>query len=228
MARNKKLLGWGSLATTLTAALFVLSVQAVKAQPASTDSSASQAQSQDASQAANTSAARPNLAGTWTLNQKQSDDPRQKMQEAMKANANQNGSDDTNPGRTGRRRGRGGRGGMMMRQFSQLTITQTDKGLNVTGATGRLIATTEAQSNDQNADDNDGGMRRMRPAEAKWQGSQLVATSDMFGGAITRTFELSPDGKQLYMTTKMENQRLSQPVIYRFVYDAGKSSDNSQ
>lgn len=231
MARNKRLLGWSFATAMLTAALLVLSVQTVKAQSAGSDSSANQAQSQ-ASQTANTSAAKPNLAGTWTLNQKQSDDPRQKMQEAMNANGNQNGSSDTNPGRTGGRRGRGGRGGgMMMRQFSQLTISQTDKGLNVAGATGRLIATTEPQSNDQNAQDNQdngGGMMRMRPAEAKWQGSQLVATSDMFGSTITRTFELSPDGKQLYMTTKIESQRFSQPVSYRFVYDAGKPGDNSQ
>lgn len=232
MARNKRLLGWGSFATAmLTGALLVLSVQTVKAQSAGSDSSANRAQSQDASQTANTSTAKPNLVGTWTFNQKQSDDPRQKMQEAMNANGNQSGSSDTNPGRTGRRRGRGGRGGgMMMRQFSQLTITQTDKGLNVAGATGRLIATTEPQSNDQNAQDNQdngGGMMRMRPAEAKWQGGQLVATSDMFGNTITRTFELSPDGKQLYMTTKMESQRFSQPVSYRFVYDAGKSGDSS-
>lgn len=229
MARNKRLLAGGSFATAiLAAALLVLSVQTVNAQSAGSDSNASQAQNQPASQTANTSATKPNLAGTWTLNQKQSDDPRQKMQDAMNANANQNGSSDTNPGRTGGRRGRGGRGGMMMRQFSQLTITQTDKGLNVAGTTGRLIATTEPQANDQNSDDNGGGMRRMRPAEAKWQGSQLVATSDMFGGTTTRTFELSPDGKQLYMTTKMENQRFSQPVTYRFVYDAGKAADNSQ
>ena len=67
----------------------------------------------------------------------------------------------------------------------------------------------------------------MQPAEAKWQGSQLIATRDMFGGTITRTFELSPDGKQLFMTTKMENQRFSQPVTYRLVYDPAKS-DNSK
>ncbi|HTU33203.1 MAG TPA: hypothetical protein VMF66_05315 [Candidatus Acidoferrum sp.] len=234
MSGNQRLLGCASFAATaLTAALLVLSVQTTRAQSASNNSSASQAQSQDASKTANTSAAKPNLAGTWTLNQKQSDDPRQKMQEAMNANGDQ-GDSGGGGGRMGGRRGRGGQGGgMMMRQFSQLTITQTDKGLNVTGATGRLVATTEPQSSDQNAQDNQDngggrGMMRMQPAQAKWQGSQLVATSDMFGGTTTRTFELSPDGKQLYMTTKIENQRFSQPVTYRFVYDPGKSGDNSQ
>lgn len=224
MAGNKKLLGCGVFAAAvLMAALLVLSVQTMKAQSAGSDSSANQAQT------ANSSTAKPSLTGTWTLNQKQSDDPRQKMQEAMNANGNQ-GDSGGGSGRMGGRRGRGGQGGMM-RQFSQLTITQTDKGLNVAGATGRLIATTEPQSSDQTAQDNQdngGGMMRMQPAQAKWQGNQLVATSNMFGGTTTRTFELSPDGKQLYMTTKMENQRFSQPVTYRFVYDPGKSGNSSQ
>lgn len=225
MARNKRLLGCAAFATaTLTAALLLMSVQTAKAQSASSDSRANQTQT------ATSSTAKPSLAGTWTLNQKQSDDPRQKMQEAMNANGNQADSGGGS-GRMGGRRGRGGQGGMM-RQFSQLTITQTDKGLNVAGTTGRLIATTEPQSSDQNAQDNQdnsgGGMMRMQPAQAKWQGNQLVATSEMFGGTTTRTFELSPDGKQLYMTTKMENQRFSQPVTYRFVYDPAKSGNNSQ
>lgn len=119
----------------------------------------------------------------------------------------------------------------MMAQFSQLTIEQTDKATNITGASGRLIATTEpAAKEDQNAQDNNGGMMmRMPPAEAKWQDNKLVATSQGFGGGtVTRTFELSPDGKQLYVTTKMENERFSQPVTYKLVYDPAKSESNSQ
>lgn len=233
MARILKLTCAGFAAITLATALLFMPGQTAKAQSPSDNSTANQtSQSQNAPQAANGSAAKPNLVGTWTLNQKESDDPRAKMQEAMNANGDQGGSGATNPGRMGGRRGRGpgGGGGGMMRQFSQLTITQTGKGLNVAGEGGRLIATTEPQSNsDQNAQnnqDNGGGMMRMQPAEAKWQGNQLIASRDMFGGTITRTFELSPDGKQLYMTTKMENQRFSQPVTYRFVYDPGKA-DNS-
>lgn len=224
MARNLKLGCVAFAALALSTALVILPGQTAKAQSASDNAAANQtAADQNASQAANASAAKPSLAGTWTLNEKQSDDPRAKMQEAMNGNGGQADSGAANPGRTGGRRGRGGAGGGMMRQFSQLTITQTDKGVNVNGATGALIATTEPQSNDQGAQDNGGGMMRMPPAEAKWQGNQLVATRDMFGGTITRTFELSPDGKQLYMTTKMENPRFSKPVTYRLVYDAAKS-----
>lgn len=226
MARDLK---WGCVAfaaLALGSALLVLPGQTAKAQSANDNAVASQAATgQNASQTANAPAAKPSLAGTWTLNEKESDDPRAKMREAMNANGGQADSGAANPGRMGGRRGRGpgAGGGGMMRQFSQLTITQTDKGVNVNGATGALIATTEPQSNDQAAQDNGGGMMRMPPAEAKWQGNQLVATRDMFGGTITRTFELSPDGKQLYMTTRMENERFSKPVTYRLVYDAAKS-----
>jgi hypothetical protein len=231
MARNLKMSCAGFAALALSSVLLFLPGQTAKAQSASNSTANQTAQSQNSPQAANASAAKPNLVGTWTLNEKQSDDPRAKMQAAMNANGDQGDSGETNPGRMGRRRGRGpgAGGGGMMRQFSQLTITQTDKGLNIAGATGRLIATTVPQSNsDQSAQDNGGGMMmRMQPAEAKWQDNQLVATRDMFGGTITRTFEFSPDGKQLYVTTKIENQRFSQPVTYRFVYDPGKADNSS-
>jgi len=220
MARKMILTGSaGFCAAVLGAVLFILPAGAAAAQ-ASTSNPATDQQAQAAT-------AQPNLAGTWKLNEKQSDDPRAKMRAAMNANG---GSAPTG-GRMGNRPGRGpsGRGGMM-RQFAQLTIAQSDKGVNVTGATGRLIATSEAQSDDsQNAQNNGGMMMRMPPAKAKWQGNELVATSEGFGGGtITRTFQLSPDGKQLYMTTKIENPRFSEPVTYRLVYDPGKADTNSQ
>ena len=221
MARKMILAGsTGFCAAILAAVLFILPARAAAAQ-ASTSNPATDQQAQ-------ASTTQPKLAGTWKLNEKQSDDPREKMRAAMNANG---GSAPMNRGRMGNRPGRGpdGRGGMM-RQFSQLTITQLDKGVNVTGATGRLIATSEAQPDDsQNAQDNGGMMMRMPPAKAKWQGSELIATSEGFGGGtVTRTFELSPDGKQLYMTTKIENPRFSEPVTYRLVYDPAKADTNSQ
>lgn len=215
----------GFCGAVLTAVLFVL--------PARTSgrSNLRQTKGDEAGQAVTTPAAAPKLAGTWKLNEQQSDDPREKMRAAMNANGGPGGPGGGNPGRMGRRSGRGpGRGGMMA-QFSQLTIEQTDKATKVTGASGRLIATTEpAAKEDQNAQDNNGGMMmRMLPAEAKWQDNKLVATSQGFGGGtVTRTFELSPDGKQLYVTTKMENERFSQPVTYKLVYDPAKSESNSQ
>lgn len=218
MGTRRVFRGFGRLgicSAAAVAAFLVLPVTVTRAQSSGAASTPDQqAQAQSAT-------AQPNLSGTWKLNEKQSDDPREKMREAMSQNASQ-GAGAMRPGRQGRRLGRGGG---MMAEFSQLTINQTDKVVKVTGSSGRLIATSEPPSkDDENAQDN-GGMMRFSPAEAKWQGSQLVAASHGFGGGTTtRTFELSPDGKQLYVTTKIENQRFSQPVTFRLVYDPVKSS----
>jgi len=199
---------------------------------------------QAASQDASSQAAKPSLAGTWKLNKDQSDDPRQKMQQAMgnpgggQGDGQGNGQGDPNRGEG--RPGRGGGPGGMMAEWSQLTVTQLDANVKVAGASGRTLTSTTpsddaANSKDDSSSTSDsnvyGGRRRMAPpAVAQWQGSQLVATGHMFGsGTMTRTYELSPDGKQLYVTTKMTGERMSQPVTYRLVYDRlSASSGNSQ
>jgi hypothetical protein len=220
--------GFGVCAAAL-AAFLALPGTVAMAQSSGSSAGDQTASQSTAAQTTATSTAQPNLAGTWKLNEKQSDDPREKIREAMQANGSEGGGEGMRAGRQGRRPGRGGGG--MMAEFSRLTIEQSDKGVKVTGSSGRVIATSEPQSkDDQNAQDSAGGrMMRFPPAEAKWQGNQLVATSQGFGGGTTtRTFELSPDGKQLFVTTKIENQRFTQPVTYKLVYDPGKNGSNSQ
>jgi hypothetical protein len=129
----------------------------------------------------------------------------------------------------------------MMTEWAQLTVTQLDANVKITGASGRLLATTTPP--DPTADsksDTDasnagggGGQRgdRRTPPVAQWQGSQLVTTGRGFGGGgggTTRTYELSSDGKQLIVTTKITNERLTQPVTYRLVYDSEKSGGSNQ
>lgn len=117
-----------------------------------------------------------------------------------------------------------------MAEWSQLTIDQTDSNVKVTGSSGRLLASIQPAPKSGN-NDNEGGMggMRMQPAVAQWQGNQLVAKNQGFGGGTTtRAFELSPDGKQLVVTTKIENQRFNEPVTYKQVYDNGKAGGNSQ
>lgn len=185
---------------------------------------------QAASQDAGSQAAKPNFAGAWKLNKDQSDDPRQKMQQAM-------GSGSPPPPPPSSPSRRGGPGGMMA-EWSQLTVTQLDANVKITGTSGRTLANTAAADSSAKSDDSgasgsneneNGGQRRMAPPPAEWQGSQLVVNGRGFGGgSTTRTFELSPDGKQLYVTTKMTSERLSQPVTYRLVYDKGTASGNNQ
>jgi hypothetical protein len=197
----------------------------------------------------------PSLAGNWTLNKDQSDDPREKMREAMGASGNGAGGGRGGYGGGGMggggmggggmggggRRGGGGQGqGNMLADFSQLTIMQTPMSAKVTGSSGDLLAVYDssnasASANSRNAGNSNGdssgsegserGGRQMEPAAATWHGNQLVAvTQGRRGGSTTRTYELSPDGKQLYVITKMENPRLQQPVTYRFVYDAASAN----
>ncbi len=209
-------------------------------------SAAARAVPEAASQAAAAPAARPSLAGTWKLNKDESDDPRQKMQQAMGNSGDGQGQGNGNGGGNGggRGRGQGGPGGPggggMMNEWSQLTVTQLDANVKITGASGRTLATTtppdpaaDSKSDADASNSGGGGQRgdRRTPPVAQWQGSQLVTTGHGFGGGgggTTRTYELSPDGKQLIVTTKITNERLTQPVTYRLVYDSDKSGGSNQ
>jgi hypothetical protein len=61
---------------------------------------------------------------------------------------------------------------------------------------------------------------------AQWKGSQFVAvTPGRRQGSTTRTYELSPDGRQLYVTTQIDNPRFQNPVTFRLVYDPVPSTE---
>jgi hypothetical protein len=173
-------------------------------------------------QPGNQAAAQANFAGTWKQNKDQSDDPRQKMQEAM-GNSGESGGGGGNG--NGMRRGGGGQGrgqGGMMNEFSQLTIVQTGSNVKITGATGRVLAQSADGSQASSQPSSGAGGENATAASAvQWQDNQLVVvTPGMRGGKTTRTYAFSADGKQLYVTTKMESERFKTPVTYRFVYDA--------
>jgi hypothetical protein len=218
------------LAAFCAAALLVLPGKAAQAQSSSEGGNQSQAQTAQAS----SSTAKPNLTGTWILNRAQSDDPRAKMQQAMGVPSGGTGGGIEGRYQDNGRTGRGPTRGGMMAEFSKLTIEQSNGNVKITGASGQELATTQPETNkaeSNQADENNAGMgaRRFAPATAEWQGNQLVAKSEGFGrGTTTRTYELSPDGKQLYVSTKIENERLTQPVTYRQVYDPAKSENNNQ
>lgn len=194
--------------------------------------------------AAQPAGAKPNLAGTWALNKAQSDDPRQKMHDAMGGGEGGQGGQGGgygghggwggggNGGGGGRGRGQG-RGEGMINELSQLTIEQTSTSAKVTGSSGRVLAlysanstasSTSTQGSPGSSSESSGGGDEYPPPAAEWQGSQLVAVGERRGGTNTQTYELSPDGKQLFVTTKMESQRFTQPVIFRLVYDPAKTS----
>jgi hypothetical protein len=61
---------------------------------------------------------------------------------------------------------------------------------------------------------------------AHWNGTQLVSDEKSpLGGKMSRTFELSQDGRQLYETLRIENGRSRTPLIIKYVYDAATTSE---
>ena len=55
---------------------------------------------------------------------------------------------------------------------------------------------------------------------AKFEGSRLVTDEkDPRGNKMSRTFELSSDGRQLYETLHMTSGRSNTPRVVRYVYD---------
>jgi hypothetical protein len=195
---------------------------------------------------------KPNLSGAWALNKDKSDDPREVMQQAGNASGSRvrvgggvggvgGGGGWGGPGGQGgggRRGGQDGAGGM--NDFSRITIEQTASSARVTGDSGRLLAlysaddssransssgSSSSASGNSSGDSNGDSQAASAPPAAQWQGTQLVAVTQgrREGSSTTRTYELSPDGKQLFVTTKMINPRFKGPVTYRLVYDPAPS-----
>ena len=115
-----------------------------------------------------------------------------------------------------------------MSDFSQLTIEQSDSSAKVTGSTGRVLAQYSAdESSDKNASKKTKDASNAPPV-AKWQGDELITVvNGPRGVKTTRIYELSPNGRQLYVTTRLDNPRLNQLVNIRFVYDPAKSINSN-
>jgi hypothetical protein len=69
---------------------------------------------------------------------------------------------------------------------------------------------------------------RYHEIAARWNGGQLVSDEKSpQGGKMSRTFELSPDGKQVYETMHIDRAKSRGPLVVRYVYDSA-NSQNSQ
>ncbi len=189
-------------------------------------------------------AAKPSIAGAWTLNRELSD----------QASGGREGRDGSERGRgrdggSGGRRGGGGfggggfggRGGGMgrgggrgqqmdpeetarMRDAMQaiteasdhLVITQTESMIVITGKDGR---TTRFSPDGKKIKDDNTKIER----KTKWEGAKLVSEINGAGlGKITQTFNLDPESHQLRIVLQMEGggRGNNQPRSITHVYDA--------
>jgi hypothetical protein len=213
----------------------------------------------------------PRLAGKWTFNESQSDNAKQKIQEAeQNSQVSQRGSGGSYPsgggypgtdypgggnpgggggigmGRGGIGMGGGGmgRGGMgrgpsgraaqdgaingedmdtLATDPKALTIDQNEKQVSVTDDTDHtenLYPDGKKHKGDDTSGDKTG-------IKTHWNGNRLVSESKLgHSGKLTETYELSPDGKQLYVTSELDSSHLTGPLIIRRVYD--NSATHSQ
>ncbi len=99
--------------------------------------------------------------------------------------------------------------------FSQ-SIGLKDAEVDSTNDQGnRLVFYTDGRKIQKSKDDS------TQQISAHWDGTQLVTDEKGPGGRkISRTFELSPDGRQIYETWHIENGRSGSTIVIRYVYDA--------
>ncbi len=218
--------------TVLTgfAALGLLGAEATPAQAPSGPITA--APSQPVPVAANGSnpapAPRTTILGAWKFNPDDSDDPRKRRQDARGSNGGNSGG---GHGRMGGGYPGGGHGGygrrggesdeerQKMREFftpsKAITLSMTGAEVDLVDDRDRKRAfMTDGRKLQKSKDEN------YQEIAAKFAGNRLVSDEkDPRGNKMSRTFELSSDGRQLYETLQMTTGRNNTPLIIRYVYD---------
>ncbi len=160
---------------------------------------------------------RQTILGAWTLNRDESDDPRSRMRDSQDS------------GGYGGRRGGGRRGGygggeseQERQKMHEFLSPPTNMTLSMSGAEVDLkddhdrkrAFMTDGRKLQKSKDDN------YQEIAAKWDSNRLVTEEkNPRGGKMSRTFELSPDGRQLYETLNLKLGRNNTETSIRYVYD---------
>ena len=184
---------------------------------------------------------RKTLAGFWKLNADESDDPQRKLEEARQTRAGSGGGPGGGGGRVGvvfpypgsggggngpyggGGRGMGGDSGETTEEMGQVvrpdfsqTIELKDAEVDSTDdRANKLVFYTDGRKIQKSKDDS------LKQVSAHWDGAQLI--TDEKGPRsrkMSRTFELSSDGRQIFETWHIENGRSGSPLVIRYVYDA--------
>ena len=178
---------------------------------------------------------RTTILGAWKLNRDESDTPSDRSQDSSGSNnggygGRRGGMGGGYPGGGGGypgggRGGSGGRGGEsddQRQKMHELMSPPATMSLSMTGAEVDLMDDrdrkrafmTDGRKLQKSKDDN------YQEIAAKWDGNRLATEEkDPRGNKMSRTFELSTDGRQLYETLHMTYGRNNNTQITRFVYD---------
>jgi len=184
---------------------------------------------------------RTSILGAWKLNRDESDDPRKKMQDARGADNGRGGG-----GRGGVRMGipgmgggpygggrRGGGGGgnesdddrQQMQQVltptSALTVAEAKKDVEIDVFDDQQRKTaifTDGRKLQKTKDST------TQEIAAHWDGNRLVTDEKTpKGQKMSRMYELSYDGTQLYETLRVAHGRSGSQVSIRYVYDQAEA-----
>ncbi|MBI1355832.1 MAG: hypothetical protein GC160_15945 [Acidobacteria bacterium] len=160
---------------------------------------------------------RSQLAGQWLLNHDESDDPKQKIQEAL---------DGAGKGRRGglaRLRGGSDRMQQALERMAEAAenLSIQVEGDNVTLTAGGHSRTLVANGETKRQE----GERGSVETRTQWQGDSLVTTAKTDRGVeATTTHSLSSDGNRLVIDRRIEGGRLPQTIELRMVYDRTSGS----
>jgi hypothetical protein len=183
---------------------------------------------------------RTSIFGAWKLDRDDSDDPRKKMQDARGGgNGGYGGNRRMGGGYPGGGGGYGGRRtgspGMsdedrermqeLMNPAAALTLAEAKKDVEVDlfdDQQRKWAFFTDGRKLQKSKDAN------YQEIAAHWDGARLVTDEKTpRGDKMSRTYELSYDGTQLYETLHMTVGRNNTPLIIRFVYDQAAGSATS-
>lgn len=179
----------------------------------------------------------PDLSGKWQLNHKLSENPGDKMREAMA----KGGPGDspggmpppggggfpgppTGEGGPGGRRGGFGRGPRVFGGAEKLEILQHEPELTINETGDSDVVRTRTIYTDGRKAEQSGEFGGKAETKAKWKGNKLVVETKTERGKLTETYELASGVQQLYITTKIEDEHFPEPISFRRVYD--RQSDN--
>jgi hypothetical protein len=202
-----------------------------------------------------------NLIGSWRINPDESDDARQKIEQARNRGGSNNpnagnnpypgsgggngpygrpgnspypGSGSPYPGNGGGNGPYGRRGGGagdntnyedrqqlqdLIEPATSLSFAQKEGEVDVTDDQGRKrVYLTDSRKPQKSKDAN------YQESAAHWEGARLVSEEKgLHGGRITRTYELTPDGKQLNESVRLDNTHTGL-ITVRYVFDIAASS----
>jgi hypothetical protein len=183
---------------------------------------------------------RKTIAGYWKFNADESDDFRRKMESSQGPGGGPGGG----MGGPGRRPGiifpypggpgngpyggpgpGGGMGGQddnrerlkdLVRPADSLAVDLKDSEVDLTNEHGdKLVIYTDGRKIEKSKND------LVQAISAHWNGSQLVTDEKSpQGRKMSRTLELSSDGRQFTETWNIETRRSEDPLVLRYVYDA--------